>query len=44
MMPESAPDAARLLDWDPDVVMVFSPNAALPGPIKTREMIGDRRG
>jgi len=42
MSPESAPDTARLLDWDPDVVMVLSPNAALPGPTKAREMVKEK--
>ncbi|MHC1611461.1 MAG: F420-dependent methylenetetrahydromethanopterin dehydrogenase [Candidatus Methanospirareceae archaeon] len=42
MTPESAPDTARLLDWDPDVVMVLSPNAALPGPTKAREMVKEK--
>jgi len=42
MSPESAPDTARLLDWDPDVVIVLSPNAALPGPTKAREMVKEK--
>ncbi|MEA2076162.1 MAG: F420-dependent methylenetetrahydromethanopterin dehydrogenase [Euryarchaeota archaeon] len=42
MSPENAPDTARLLDWDPDVVMVLSPNAALPGPTKAREMVKEK--
>ncbi|MHC1599332.1 MAG: F420-dependent methylenetetrahydromethanopterin dehydrogenase [Candidatus Methanospirareceae archaeon] len=42
MTPESAPDTARLLNWDPDVVMVLSPNAALPGPTKAREMVKEK--
>lgn len=42
MTPEAAPDAASLLDWGPDVVLVLSPNAALPGPKKAREMAKEK--
>jgi len=50
LTPESALDTARLLEWNPDLVMVSSPNAALPdvkrddkiliaGPRQAREMV-----
>ena len=50
LTPESALDTARLLDWNPDLVVVSSPNAALPdvkrddkiliaGPRQAREMV-----
>ena len=42
MTPEVAADTARLLDWDPDMVVVISPNAALPGPKRAREMVKER--
>lgn len=42
MTPENAADTARLLDWDPDVVVIISPNAALPGPKKAREMVKEK--
>jgi len=29
MTPEHAADTSRLLDWDPDLVVISSPNAAL---------------
>ena len=42
MTPENAADTARLLDWDPDVVVISSPNAALPGPKRAREMVKEK--
>lgn len=39
MTPEHAADTSRLLDWDPDLVVITSPNAALPGPKRAREMV-----
>ncbi len=42
MTPEAAIDAACLLDWGPDLVLVLSPNAALPGPTKAREMAKEK--
>lgn len=42
MTPEVAADTARLLDWDPDMVVVISPNAALPGPKRARDMVKER--
>ena len=42
MTPEVAADTARLLEWDPDMVVVISPNAALPGPKRAREMVKER--
>ena len=42
MSPECALDTALLLDWGPDVVIVSSPNAALPGPTKAREMVKEK--
>lgn len=36
---EGAADTARLLEWNPDVVVVVTPNAALPGPKQAREMV-----
>jgi methylenetetrahydromethanopterin dehydrogenase len=42
MTPEAAPDAARLLAWDPHLVIVTSPNAALPGPKMAREMAKEK--
>ncbi len=42
MTPEVAGDARWLLDWEPDLVVVISPNAALPGPKRAREMVKER--
>jgi methylenetetrahydromethanopterin dehydrogenase len=42
MTPENAADTARLMDWDPDVVVIISPNAALPGPKRAREMVKEK--
>ncbi len=42
MTPENAADTPRLLDWDPDVVVITSPNAALPGPKSAREMVKEK--
>jgi len=42
MTPENAADTPRLLDWDPDVVIITSPNAALPGPKSAREMVKEK--
>jgi len=42
MTPENAADTSRLLDWDPDLVVVTSPNAALPGPKRAREMVKEK--
>ena len=42
MTPEVAADTARLLEWEPDMVVVISPNAALPGPKRAREMVKER--
>ena len=42
MTPEHAADTSRLLDWDPDMVVIISPNAALPGPKKAREMVKEK--
>ncbi|NYT00307.1 MAG: F420-dependent methylenetetrahydromethanopterin dehydrogenase [Methanocellales archaeon] len=33
---------AKLMEWDPDLVVVVSPNASLPGPKKSRELVGDK--
>ena len=37
MQPEEAAVAEKLKEFDPDVVLVVSPNAALPGPKAARE-------
>ena len=42
MTPENAADTSRLLDWDPDLVVITSPNAALPGPKRAREMAKEK--
>ena len=42
MTPEHAADTSRLLDWDPDLVVISSPNAALPGPKRAREMVKEK--
>lgn len=42
MSPECAADTALFLTWNPDVVIVSSPNAALPGPTKAREMVKEK--
>ncbi len=42
MTPENAEDTARLMEWDPDVVLIISPNAALPGPKRAREMVKEK--
>ena len=42
MTPEHAADTSRLLDWDPDLVVITSPNAALPGPKRAREMVKEK--
>ncbi len=42
MTPEVAGDTSWLLEWDPDMVVVISPNAALPGPKRAREMVKER--
>ncbi len=42
MSPDQAADTPRLLDWDPDLVVVVSPNAALPGPKSAREMAKEK--
>ena len=34
--------AAKLMEWDPDVVVVISPNASLPGPKAAREILKDK--
>jgi len=34
-----AENAEKLIDFDPDVCVVVSPNAALPGPSKAREIL-----
>ncbi len=39
---EHAADTSRLLDWDPDLVVISSPNAALPGPKRAREMVKEK--
>ncbi|MHC1635215.1 MAG: F420-dependent methylenetetrahydromethanopterin dehydrogenase [Candidatus Methanospirareceae archaeon] len=39
---EEADFTAKLVDWEPDLVVVISPNAALPGPKKAREMIKEK--
>ncbi len=42
MTPENAADTSRLMEWDPDVVVIISPNAALPGPKRAREMVKEK--
>ncbi|MCW3132994.1 MAG: F420-dependent methylenetetrahydromethanopterin dehydrogenase [Methanophagales archaeon] len=42
MTPENAADTSRLLEWNPDVVVITSPNAALPGPKSAREMVKEK--
>jgi methylenetetrahydromethanopterin dehydrogenase len=42
LIEECAADASRLMEWDPDMVVVSSPNAALPGPTKAREMVKEK--
>lgn len=37
-----AAETAKLMEWDPDLVVVVSPNASLPGPKKARELVGDK--
>ncbi len=39
---DEAADMATLMEWDPDLVVVVSPNASLPGPTKARESVGDK--
>lgn len=40
--PEQAEEAARkILDFEPNLVITVSPNAALPGPGKVREIMAD---
>lgn len=39
---EQAADTPRLMEWDPDLVIVISPNAALPGPTKARETVKEK--
>lgn len=34
--------ASKLMEWDPDVVIVISPNASLPGPKAARELTKDK--
>lgn len=38
MQPEQAKDAEKLKEFDPDLIIVTSPNAALPGPKAAREV------
>jgi methylenetetrahydromethanopterin dehydrogenase len=42
MTPENAADTSRLLEWNPDMVVITSPNAALPGPKRAREMVKEK--
>ncbi|MCW3129027.1 MAG: F420-dependent methylenetetrahydromethanopterin dehydrogenase [Methanophagales archaeon] len=42
MTPENAADTSRLLEWNPDMVVITSPNAALPGPKSAREMVKEK--
>lgn len=42
MTPANAADTSRLMEWDPDVVVIISPNAALPGPKKAREIVKEK--
>lgn len=42
MQPEEAVVAEKLKEFDPDVVIVVSPNAALPGPKAAREAFGGK--
>jgi len=42
LTPEHAEATSELLNWNPDLVVVVSPNAALPGPKKAREMAKER--
>ncbi|MGQ9513606.1 MAG: F420-dependent methylenetetrahydromethanopterin dehydrogenase [Thermoproteota archaeon] len=40
--PEEAEDVgAKLLDFKPQIAIVLSPNASLPGPTKARQMLAD---
>lgn len=39
---DEAPYATKLMEWDPDVVIVISPNASLPGPKAARELTKDK--
>ncbi|MHC1582353.1 MAG: F420-dependent methylenetetrahydromethanopterin dehydrogenase [Candidatus Syntropharchaeia archaeon] len=41
MRKEDAKNAANIMKWGPDLVVVISPNAALPGPKAAREAVGD---
>ncbi len=42
MTPDNAEGTSQLLDWGPDLVVIVSPNAALPGPKKAREMTKEK--
>ena len=39
---DEAIDTAKLMEWNPDLVVVVSPNASLPGPTKARELVGNK--
>jgi methylenetetrahydromethanopterin dehydrogenase len=39
---KEAADSFRLMEWNPDMVVVISPNAALPGPKKAREIVMEK--
>jgi methylenetetrahydromethanopterin dehydrogenase len=39
---DEAKDAVKLMEWDPDLVVIVSPNASLPGPTTAREAVGNR--
>lgn len=39
---DEATYAEKLMEWDPDLVIVISPNAALPGPKAARELTKDK--
>lgn len=40
---EEATFASYLMGWNPDLVVVISPNAALSGPKKAREMVEEKK-
>ena len=42
LTPEHADATTAVVDWNPDFVVVVSPNAALPGPKKAREIVASK--
>ncbi len=42
MTEKEAEDTKMLLEWDPDLVIVISPNAAIPGPKKARMIVKEK--